>query len=112
ILDAYLPEVRSVLGDETTYVKVHPREARRLQAGPEEPLWGPPVESVTVEEYGVRYVIRPAAGWSVGLFLDMREVRQWLRAPCAGVTVLNLFAYTCSLGVSAILGGASRVLNL
>ena len=28
-----------------------------------------------VVENGVAYVVRPAAGLSVGLFLDMREVR-------------------------------------
>jgi len=67
---------------------------------------------VTVEEYGVGYLVRPTAGLSVGLFLDMREVRQWLRKVAHGRTVLNLFAYTCSLGLCATLGGASRVLNL
>ena len=46
-----------------------------------------------------------------GLFLDMREVRQWLRSACMGRSVLNLFAYTCSLGVCAALAGASRVVN-
>jgi 23S rRNA (cytosine1962-C5)-methyltransferase len=42
----------------------------------------------------------------------MREVRQWLRGAASGRTVLNLFAYTCSLGVCACLGGAARTLNL
>ncbi len=63
-------------------------------------------------ESGARYLIRPAAGLSVGLFLDMREVREWVRNMARGRTVLNLFAYTCSLGVSAMLGGAERVLNV
>ncbi len=79
---------------------------------PDEPLWGLPVEELEVVEGGAHYLIRPAAGLSVGLFLDMREVRDWLRNMARGRTVLNLFAYTCSLGVSAILGGAERVLNL
>lgn len=48
----------------------------------------------------------------MGLFLDMREVRLWLRSVCAGRSVLNLFAYTCSLGVCATLGGAGRVVNV
>jgi len=48
----------------------------------------------------------------VGLFLDMREVRGWVGQMARGRKVLNLFAHTCSLGVSATLGGATRVLNL
>ena len=47
-----------------------------------------------------------------GLFLDMREVRSWVGDNAKNKTVLNLFAYTCSLGVAATLGQAQRVLNL
>jgi 23S rRNA (cytosine1962-C5)-methyltransferase len=102
----------------TAYVKVHPRsvsglspDARRRFA-PEAPAWGPAREEVQVSEGAARYAVRPASGLSVGLFLDMREVRTWLRHHSEGQTVLNLFAYTCSLGVSASLGGAPRVVNL
>jgi 23S rRNA (cytosine1962-C5)-methyltransferase len=92
--------------------KVHPREASRAQYR-ERLLWGAPIDEITVSERGVRYAIRPlGAGLNVGLFLDMREVRSWLCDSAGGKTVLNLFAYTCSLGVSALLGGATRVLNL
>jgi 23S rRNA (cytosine1962-C5)-methyltransferase len=79
---------------------------------PEEPLWGLPVEKVEVVESGAHYLVKPGVGLSVGLFLDMREVRQWVRNMARGRTMLNLFAYTCSLGVTATLGGATRVLNL
>jgi len=75
-------------------------------------VWGPPRPETEVLEDGVRYLVRPDAGLSVGLFLDMREVRGWLRTNAARRRVLNLFAYTCSFGVNAALGGAARVLNL
>jgi 23S rRNA (cytosine1962-C5)-methyltransferase len=39
-------------------------------------------------------------------------VRQWLREEATRRSVLNLFAYTCSFGVVASVGGAARVLNL
>jgi 23S rRNA (cytosine1962-C5)-methyltransferase len=42
----------------------------------------------------------------------MREVRAWIREAADGQSVLNLFAYTCSFGVCAMLGGAARVLNI
>jgi len=75
-------------------------------------VWGAPRAEVEVEENGVRYEVRPDSGVSVGLFLDMREVRQWLRGASRGETVLNLFAYTCSFGVAAAVGSADRVVNV
>ena len=119
ILERWLPHIRADLADfGTAYAKVHPRAASRLRSdevsrlAPEAPVWGPPAPEVEVLEHGVRYLARPNAGLSVGLFLDMREVRAWLRTNSGGRRVLNLFAYTCSFGVTAALGGASRVLNL
>jgi 23S rRNA (cytosine1962-C5)-methyltransferase len=120
LLEEWVAQLRAHLEESfaAAYVKLHPRRTgcvrpdlvKRL--APEEPLWGKPVESATVQEYGVRYLIRPAAGLSVGLFLDMREVRQYLRSSVSGRSVLNLFAYTCAFGVCATLGGGSRVVNL
>jgi 23S rRNA (cytosine1962-C5)-methyltransferase len=119
LLEGWLPELHQELESfGSAYAKVHPRGVSHLQAearqrlAPEEPVWGRRVEAVTVEELGVRYQVRPGAGLSVGLFLDMREIRRWLRQVCDGREVLNLFAYTCSLGVCAVLGGARRVVNL
>jgi 23S rRNA (cytosine1962-C5)-methyltransferase len=99
----------------SAYVKVHPRRvsAPALRGlAPDEPAWGPRMDEVDVVECGSHYVVRPAAGLSVGLFLDMREVRAWVRANAEGRSVLNLFAYTCAFGVSATLGQARRVVNL
>ena len=119
VLERWLPEIREDLRDfASAYVKVHPRRASRLtgqdmqQAAPAAPLWGLGVHDVEAIEGGVRYLVRPDAGLSVGLFLDMRDVRAWLRGNARGLSVLNLFAYTCSFGMSASLGGARRVLNL
>jgi 23S rRNA (cytosine1962-C5)-methyltransferase len=91
--------------------KVHPRQASRLPPV-ERVLWGAPPAELVVRVAGVRYVVRPRAGLSVGLFLDMREVRQWIGQIAGGRSVLNLFAYTCGFGVVATLAGATRVLNL
>jgi 23S rRNA (cytosine1962-C5)-methyltransferase len=120
IADEWLAPLRTELIGvcPTAYVKVHPRGVSRLSAealrrfAPEAPTWGAPRGVVQVSEGLARYEVRPAGGLSVGLFLDMREVRRWLLAHSAGKTVLNLFAYTCSLGVSAALGGAERVVDL
>ncbi len=97
----YRPAQASVLDD----------EARRALT-PIEPLIGQAVDSVAVIENGSRFLIRPAEGLNPGLFLDMREVREWVQAQSQGKTVLNCFAYTCAFGVAALRGGAARVLNL
>lgn len=111
ILDRWATAARDDLAECTTaYGKVH--LGRGGGIAPSEPLWGEPRERLTVVEHGAQFEICPSTGLSVGLFLDMREVRQWLRANASGRTVLNLFAYTCSFGVVAALGGATRVLNL
>lgn len=109
ILDQWLPSVPREYA--AAVAKVHPPQASR-QAPAELTLWGEPPDELTVTERGVRYLVRPHGGLSVGLFLDMREVRSWLRSVANGRTVLNLFSYTCSLGACAALGGAARVLNL
>jgi 23S rRNA (cytosine1962-C5)-methyltransferase len=119
LLDRWSPVARADLETcSTAYAKVHPPRASRLdeaalaRLAPRASLWGPPRDNLEVDEHGARYEIRPSSGLSVGLFLDMRDVRGWLRTMTAERSVLNLFAYTCSFGVAATLGGAARVLNL
>ena len=100
------------------YVKHRPTQASRLSAkdraalAPPAPLVGDSVEETIVSEHGLRFLIRPSEGLSPGLFLDMREWREWVRAQAAAKTVLNCFAYTCGFGVAALAGGASRAVNI
>lgn len=109
---AALPDVAAI------YVKRRLRSAARLSAAqtaalaPPAPTWGRPLDEAPVCENGLRFVIRPGAGMSTGLFLDMRQTRARVRALAAGRSILNLFAYTCAFGVAAAVGGAARVLNL
>jgi 23S rRNA (cytosine1962-C5)-methyltransferase len=116
--DAVAPMLGELVQPQAVYTKARPRQASRLDeaeraaSAPSRPAWGEPVEKLVVREWGARYQVRPGGGLSVGLFLDMREVRRWVGASSAGLEVLNLFAYTCAFGVSACLGGARRVLNL
>jgi 23S rRNA (cytosine1962-C5)-methyltransferase len=119
LLDRWRAPLAQALADCTAaYVKLRPRATGRLTPAdigalaPAEPLWGAPVDDVVVFENGARYLVRPAAGLSSGLFLDMREVRAWVRDTAADRSVLNLFAYSCAFGVSARLGHAERVVNL
>jgi 23S rRNA (cytosine1962-C5)-methyltransferase len=64
-------------------------------------------------EWGLNYRVR---GRHVGqdplLFLDLRNARGWVKQHSAGKSVLNLFAYTCGVGLAAAAGDASAVCNL
>lgn len=64
-------------------------------------------------EWGLNYRVRGRhAGQDPLLFLDLRNARGWVKRNSAGKSVLNLFAYTCGVGLSAAAGGASEVCNL
>lgn len=64
-------------------------------------------------EMGIEYLVKTnQRGQDPYLFLDMRATRRFiLKNSCKG-SVLNLFAYTCSLGLCAALSGASEVWNV
>jgi 23S rRNA (cytosine1962-C5)-methyltransferase len=116
--ETLLDAVQEAWSPYSVYLKRRPREARVVAniakdvVAPEQPARGAPVESLEALENGLRFLIRPAQGLSVGLYLDMRETRAWLLGQVKGLTVLNLFSYTCAFGVVATAGGATRVLNI
>jgi len=64
-------------------------------------------------EWGLNYRVRGRhAGQDPLLFLDLRNARGWVKDHSRGKSVLNLFAYTCGVGLSAAAGGAREVCNL
>lgn len=64
-----------------------------------------------IREHGVWYSIDLTMNRDASFFLDTRNLRKWLIENMQSKTVLNTFAYTGSLGVAALAGGASRVLQ-
>ncbi|HEX8076604.1 MAG TPA: class I SAM-dependent methyltransferase, partial [Chthoniobacterales bacterium] len=62
----------------------------------------------TALERSLSYAIDFGAGYSVGLFIDQRENRRFVR-DLAPATLLNCFAYTCSFSVAAATVGATTV---
>lgn len=64
-------------------------------------------------ELGVRYSFQARhAGQDPWLFLDLRAGRRRVMQEAAGKSVLNVFAYTCGVGVAAAVAGASHVVNV
>lgn len=86
----------------------------RAAASPEERcgrvVWGGP-PARRVREDGVWYALNLTLNQDAGFYLDTRGLRSWLREHSSGLRVLNTFAYTGSLGVAALAGGAKRVLQ-
>jgi len=65
-----------------------------------------------INEGGVWYAVNLTMNLDASFYLDTRLLRTWLRENMAGKRVLNTFAYTGSLGVAAVAGGARQVIQL
>lgn len=65
-----------------------------------------------VREHGVWYAVDLLLNMDASLYLDTRELRGWAIANLSGKRVLNTFAYTGSLGVAAMAGGAREVIQM
>lgn len=65
----------------------------------------------SIVENGVSYALDLRINQDSGFYLDTRNLRHWLKQNMTGKTILNTFSYTGSLGVAALAGGASRVIQ-
>jgi 23S rRNA (cytosine1962-C5)-methyltransferase len=92
-------------------VVVKTRSGATPEARRGEIVWGGPPDT-RIREHGVVYAIDLAMNRDASLYLDTRELRRWALEHLRGKTVLNTFAYTGSLGVAALAGGASHVVQL
>ena len=64
-------------------------------------------------EMGVKYHIQGRhAGQDPWLFLHLRAARRRVMQEASGKTLLNLFAYTCGVGIAAAKAGASFIVNV
>jgi 23S rRNA (cytosine1962-C5)-methyltransferase len=64
-------------------------------------------------EANVRFLVQARhRGQDPWLFLDLRQGRKAIRALAKNKSVLNLFSYTCGVGVMAAVGGALEVANV
>lgn len=65
-----------------------------------------------IKEHDTRYAVNLTMNRDASFYLDTANLRQWLLENSKDKTVLNAFAYTGSLGVAALKGGASRVIQV
>jgi 23S rRNA (cytosine1962-C5)-methyltransferase len=85
---------------------------RYLKHTPFELLLGEACLQAVVVENGLKYQITLGRAQNTGLFLDMRNGRQWVTDNTKNAKVLNLFSYTCTFSVAALAGGATHVFNI
>lgn len=64
-----------------------------------------------ISEFGINYCIDLRINQDCSFYLDTRYLRTWLHQHSSGKKVLNTFAYTGSLGVAALAGGAQTVVQ-
>ena len=66
-----------------------------------------------IRELGVSYRFQARhAGQDPWLFLDLRAGRRRVMQEATGKSVLNMFAYTCGIGIAAAKAGARHVVNV
>jgi len=81
-------------------------------AGPIDVIKGEEITQLVVKEAKLQFNISLGSARNTGLFLDMKNGRDWVQAHSAKKRVLNLFSYTCGFSVAAIAGNAKSVLNV
>jgi len=67
--------------------------------------------TIQMREHGVWYALNLVMQQDASFYIDTRNLRKWLLENAAGWSVLNTFAYTGSLGLAALAGGAERVIQ-
>lgn len=114
VLDALTDAARHTLGDDAPPFTVYNHRGDGLNDAidwhqPEPPALAPH----SAHELGLAYRIQARhRGKDPWLFLDLRAARRRVRQLARDATVLNLFAYTCGVGLCAAAGGAAEVVNV
>ncbi|MFT6986604.1 MAG: 23S rRNA (cytosine1962-C5)-methyltransferase [Psychromonas sp.] len=75
-------------------------------------LFGEEICDLVATENSLNYKINLGSKQNYGIFLDMKNGRQWVQKNSQKRRVLNLFSYTCAFSNAAIAGGADQVINL
>lgn len=111
LLRQIAPELLSRFSCDSIYARVHSRRAIDSGVDNGELLAGLPVSPIWIHELDLEFLVNPIDQVNAGLFVDMREVRQEIRRLSDGKRVLNCFAFTGSLGIAALAGGAVEVVQ-
>ena len=108
-----LTEVRQYLLDQFPWIECVIQKQRfaadRTQQRGEITFGDSPAEKI--KEHSLWYSIDLTMNQDASFYLDTRNLRRWLIDHAGGWSVFNAFAYTGSLGVAALAGGAAAVIQ-
>lgn len=66
-----------------------------------------------IKENDIQYAVYLGESWMTGIFLDQREVREFIRTQSnVSMSVLNVFSYTGAFSVAAAMGGSLRTVSV
>ncbi len=71
-----------------------------------------PLRTIQLIENNLKYEIHLGEDNHTGLFLDQRDNRKLIQSVSQDKKVLNLFCYTGSFSVAALVGGASEIVSV
>jgi len=86
-------------------------QRRYLNKAPNEVVFGKLEENLYALENGLKYSIN-FSNKNIGIFLDMKIGREFIRDISKDKNVLNLFSYTCAFSIAALDGNAKQVVNV
>lgn len=69
-------------------------------------------QPLVVQENGINYAVYLGEEWMTGIFMDQREVRQFIQTQGHGMSLLNLFSYTGAFSVAGALGGSPYTVSV
>lgn len=109
---AALHELLQEVGVTTAYIRRHARRAQETAEDWAEIIFGDLSTPFVVEEGELRFEVDPLRQVNAGLFVDTRGIRRELLTISREKRLINLFAFTGSLGVAAACGGAREVVQV
>lgn len=92
-------------------IVIKPRNADSIEEKRGTVVYGAKPDS-RIKENAVWYALDLLINQDSSFYLDTRNLRLWAKENLAGKRVLNTFAYTGSLSVAALAGGAKKVVNI
>lgn len=76
-------------------------------------VWGQAApQPLIIKENGINFAIYLGQEWMTGLFLDQRQVRDYLLTQAYSGSLLNLFSYTGGFSVVAAKAGVQRTVSV
>ncbi len=112
--DVILKDLLDIVIEKLPWIKtaiVKDRKSKDLKVKRGVVVFGTNVDKKTIEN-GIKYAVDLTMNQDSSFYLDTRNLRHWLSKNLKDKTVLNTFAYTGSLGVAALVGGAKDVVHL